>query len=442
MKLYRSSLDFVLNQNRSDMEDGLPAISLFSGAGLGDLGYLEAGFSFVVQAEKDIKRATLCQRNLPNSECVIGDLGKTTPQVINIYKCKSNVNLALLCITPPCQGMSSSNSGRGKSSDPQTSDSRNTLLLDALPIIVALKPRIIVIENVPQLLQRMIHFGDRSGKLLDIFEESIQADYHLFSQVVQLADYGVPQDRKRAVLVAIRNDEPSLKFIIENDLLPLPRRTHAKQSNGKASWISLGEWLRQIIHAPLDAISKDAAKDKSDLMHFVPSYTGDRYLMVADIPQNSGKSAYQNSICHKCKKSDVPEGEIYCPDCRAPMTNRPYVVESQKYRLIKGFKSSYRRMYPDRPAATITTSSSHIGSDYKIHPWENRVLSIRECADLQTIPRYYDWSWVVQTNNRYVARQVVGEALPPWFTYQHGLLISKLLKNLDLNPEEFEPLRK
>jgi DNA (cytosine-5)-methyltransferase 1 len=205
--------------------------------------------------------------------------------------------------------------------------------------------------------------------------------------------------------------------------LPLP--THGKNGNGDLpSWISLSDWLVLLNYKPLDAISKESAIDRDDALHQVPYYSDDRYLMVADIPKNSGKSAYQNSVCHRCGKKDVLEGKIYCTNCRAPLITRPYVKTGRKYRLIKGFASSYRRMYPDRPSATITTASSHIGSDYKIHPWENRVLSMRECADIQTVPRKYDFSLAFEIDRKYLIRQIIGESLPPWFTYQHGILVS------------------
>ena len=69
-------------------------------------------------------------------------------------------------------------------------------------------------------------------------------------------------------------------------------------------------------------------------------------------------------------------------------------------------------MRPDRPAYTITTNSSHIGSDFKIHPWENRVLSILECADLQSVPRFYDWTRAKEQRTLYLIRNLVGEAFP------------------------------
>jgi DNA (cytosine-5)-methyltransferase 1 len=109
------------------------------------------------------------------------------------------------------------------------------------------------------------------------------------------------------------------------------------------------------------------------------------------------------------------------------MFNRPIVHEAGGPRLIKGFDSSYRRMNPDRPSATITTNTSHVGSDIKIHPWENRVLSVLECADLQTVPRFYDWSRAFAEKRAYLVRNVIGEAFPSFFTYLHGKVLGALL---------------
>ena len=84
-------------------------------------------------------------------------------------------------------------------------------------------------------------------------------------------------------------------------------------------------------------------------------------------------------------------------------------------------------MNPNRPAYTITTNSSHVGSDFKIHPWENRVISILECADLQTVPRFYDWTRARENGTTYLIRNLVGEAFPTYFTYLHGRVLSQIL---------------
>ena len=119
------------------------------------------------------------------------------------------------------------------------------------------------------------------------------------------------------------------------------------------------------------------------------------------------------------------------------MRNRPYRVENDRARLIRGFHSSYRRMHPDRPAPTVTTNTSHLGSDFKIHPSQNRVLSTLECADLQTVPRTYDWSGALDEGRHYLIRNVIGEAFPTYFAYLHGRMLNRLLSGASLGDQEF-----
>jgi DNA (cytosine-5)-methyltransferase 1 len=180
-------------------------------------------------------------------------------------------------------------------------------------------------------------------------------------------------------------------------------------------------------YATLDARTPELATG-DDPLHFVPSYDEQRYRLVKDIPKNSGRSAYENSRCPSCGQASVPVGLARCTACGSPLWNRPIVRTGKKARLIKGFASSYRRMRPDRPAATITTNSSHIGSDFKIHPSEHRVLSILECADLQTVPRWFDWSGALDLGQTYLVRNLIGEAFPPYFTMLHGKVLLGLLQ--------------
>lgn len=414
---------------RISPENSLPAVSLFSGAGLSDLGYERAGFKFLIHSEIEHSRIRLCAENHPGSICLEGDLLWKWREVVSEYWNQADSPPALVAVTPPCQGMSSSNPGRGKISDPKTSDDRNLLIMAAVPVINALQPRIIVVENVPQMLKRVVDLGDgQCCRVVDAFQQGVGSNYAFFLHIVQMADYGIPQDRRRAILVAIRSSENCIQELRSSQLLPLPVPTHdVEPRNGLLPWVTLEEWLKHMDYSPLDAGSVETSKNESDCLHRIPHYGSDRYSMVSDIPAHSGKSAYQNSTCRGCEFQEVPEG-ISCPKCGDIMRNRPHVVDKNgNYRLIKGFKSSYRRMYPKRPAPTVTTSSSHLGSDYKIHPWENRVLSIRECADLQTIPRFFDWSWAFDNRQIYLIRRVVGEALPPWFTFLHGQILVNLL---------------
>ena len=120
--------------------------------------------------------------------------------------------------------------------------------------------------------------------------------------------------------------------------------------------------------------------------------------------------------------------DAVCPVCATPLL-RPVVQEEDgSYRLVRGFRnSSYSRMSPDDPAATITTASGHVGSDLTIHPFENRLLSPFECAYLQTFPADFDWGTALKRWGPTFVRTIIGEAVPPRFTELHGRALMRLL---------------
>ena len=420
---------FVLG-DKPEAERSLTAVSLFSGAGLSDLGYEMAGFRFVVQVEADEKRAAIGSANFPNSTWLTRDVCGGANEIATAYHRTTSQRLDLLVATPPCQGMSSSNPSRGKrrSQKAQELEAKNRLMLEVIPVARKLKPRVIVAENVRPVLTLNVEYGGVDGTVVDHIRNHL-TDYKVFPGVVNVADYGVPQVRKRALVVAVHKDEPWLEDVSSpnQDLLPSP--THAEHpTNGTLQWVNIQEWLKFMKYEPLDAKSKDEARGKHWL-HFVPAYKGDRYVQVSQIPKNSGRSAYDNDQCPSCGQQPVKDGLIRCPSCGEVMRNRPYVERDGQPALIKGFHSSYRRMNPNRPAYTVTTNSSHVGSDFKIHPWENRVLSILECSDLQTVPRFYDWTRAKENRRLYLIRNLIGEAFPTYFTYLHGQVLAGLLSD-------------
>lgn len=432
-ELWMGRLERFLARKQRPRGNGLPAISLFSGGGLSDLGYGYAGFSFLVQAELDRRRASLCATNFPRSEVVVGDIRRNWKRVAQAYERVSDERLALLSVTPPCQGMSSSNPSRGKVSEPDGKgrNERNLLLLAAVPVIRQLRPMCVVAENVPQALVRTVQLPSRHSpqKLVEAFFKRLKG-YRAFAGMVQMADYGVPQVRRRSVLVLLSEELPVVEKLDAGTLLPWPRPTHSDNGDEDLSnWVPLKEWLTRRAYRFLDSRSRESARDKEDPLHFVPHYEDERYEWVSHIPPDSGRSAYENDTCPSCSQRGVGLGAIRCPTCGEVMANRPYVkARNGNVRLVRGFRSSYRRMYPDRPAPTVTTASSHLGSDYKIHPWENRVMSIRECIELQTVPKAYSWEWALGKGYHYLIRQAVGEAIPPWFTYLHGSVLKRLLE--------------
>ena len=194
--------------------------------------------------------------------------------------------------------------------------------------------------------------------------------------------------------------------------------------------ITLKEALAEMNLPALDAAAPESASSRiGNGLHAVPVWQDHRYDMVAAIPRHSGGSAWENDRCKSCGRVSVDDGDAECPKCGAPLL-RPVVRKPRGgYRLITGFRSStYSRMHSDRPAATITTASGHVGSNHTIHPFQNRVLSMLECALLQTFPRRFKWGDALRRWGHTNVREMIGEAVPPLFTRAHGHVLRAILE--------------
>jgi DNA (cytosine-5)-methyltransferase 1 len=409
------------------------AVSLFSNCGAGDVGYAKAGFRFDVMAELDPRRLEVCLLNHPHAEGIPGDLRITWKAVVKEYR--SNVGktrLALLAACPPCQGMSSARSDRGIESDPDAGmkDERNLLVTVIAQVARELRPRFIVVENVQAFLTRQVRHPTTSQAIsaARLLIEYLDDDYRVYPMLTDLCHYGVPQTRKRTFLTFIDRHEGCVVAMQLHDKSPYPVRTH--EFGGKHEPITVKQALKEMGLPALDAATLKAAVSTSGGgLHAVPVWSEERYAMVAAIPANSGKSAWENNRCPNCGEVPVGEKDAECPFCNAPLLRPVIARKNGKYRLITGFRSStYSRMRSDRPAATITTASGHIGSNHTIHPFENRLLSTLECALLQTLPRRFRWGDAVKNWGHTNVREMIGEAVPPLFTEAHGRVIRALLE--------------
>lgn len=397
-------------------------VSLFSGAGLGDYGLKLAGGKCIGACEIDPQRREVHKANIgaptwgnlrTEKEQLIASLGRKRPD--------------LLIATPPCQSFSTANSRRGNLEDPEhaTRDDRNNLFFEALDVARALRPKVVVFENVPNFLKRKIRSHD--GKLVGRVEDFLRAslgEYIGWCNVVCFSELGTPQRRKRSVAVFVRSD----CLAADASHFPSP-----------ASWAGKLSKIPQTIGAALkglpalDGNSLGSAVCPKDILHQVPVYSELHYQWISDIPSGSGQSAWENA-CRTCGDASTPMFSVVCVACGSNMYNRPHVPTTRnKIRPIKGFKTSYKRMPADELAPTVTTASSHFSSDLKLHPTENRVLSARECAILQTVPYSFVWPKAQQFKKGYLVREMIGEAVPPLVTYRLGLEVAGLLRKARSN---------
>ncbi len=300
----------------------------------------------------------------------------------------------------------------------------------------ALRPRVVVVENVPAFLTRHVEHPE-TGKGISaavLLIESLNDDYLVYPLLTDLADYGIPQTRKRAFLTLVRRDEPGLAWLSKKSKAPYPRPATPGEAGGPPP-MTLMEALAELGAAPLDAADETTAADsEGHPFHTVPVWRDRRYAMVAAIPPNGGASAWENDQCEHCGRVSVGAEDAVCPQCGEALLRPVTRNEDGTWRLISGFHtSSYTRMNPNRPASTVTTASGHIGSHRTIHPSQNRLLSLLECAHLQTFPRNFKWGTALKRWGTTNVRAMIGEAVPPKFTHQHGRILVSLMTRSQAN---------
>lgn len=185
---------------------------------------------------------------------------------------------------------------------------------------------------------------------------------------------------------------------------------------------------RQTAHDVASASNRSVASACDLPLHQVPVMAREQYEMIKTIPARSGRSAWKNEECRQGGLVQVDKQEATCPRCGGALL-RPVVLEPDgRIRLVRGFRnSSYRRMNPTKPAATVTTASNRISSDNTVHPWENRVLSAWECQMLQGFPTDFKWGEVLDAGHIGLIRAMIGEAVPPQFTARHGQVLTSVM---------------
>lgn len=412
----------------------MKAISLFSCGGIGDLALQASGFDILVANELLEDRASVFKANYPGVSMLVGDIWSQKNNIINeLHKKLDGSNLDIVFATPPCQGMSKNGQGKllnllRKGLRPSI-DERNLLIIPVVDIFLSSGAHTLIMENVSEMQNTYIPHPKTPEKLvsiLDYVSEELGSEFIRFTQVVEFANYGVPQSRQRLISIFSKNKNLIEFFYKFNTLLP--ECTHARYPTFfQDKWVSVRD---AISHLPkLDAKDKALAKYDAIPFHRVPLLDEEKYLWVSNT--KSGKSAfdnqcinpdclYQENPTHKATKNRDGinqasiETPLYCVKCNH-LLPRPWVKEGNQYRLMKGYTSAYKRMNWDMPASTLTQNLSYACSDNKLHPEQNRVLSLYEAMILHTISSYsFKWE---RTDNKKVSnkliRELIGESIPP-----------------------------
>lgn len=345
------------------MNSKLTAIDLFCGAGGLTTGLKKAGFNVLAGFELDEVAAETYRSNHKRSRIFVGDLSKLNPIDVMAELNIKKGELDLLSGCPPCQGFSSHKT-RNKSSS--VDDKRNNLIFSVLDFIEAMEPKTIMIENVPGLAKdsRIEEFKSRLGELgYKINEKTVQ--------VLNAADFGVPQRRKRMILQASR-----FGFIADPQI--------AKK--------------RKTVQ---DAIGFLAAPGLSgDILHDLPTVRSDKVNnIIRNVPKDGGS------------RSELPK-DLWLP-CHI---KRP-----------GSYKDVYGRMAWKDVAPTITGGCTNPSKGRFIHPDQDRAITLREAALLQSFPKNYKFSL---RNGKDFAALMIGNALPPDLICLHAKKYKQHIESL------------
>lgn len=407
----------------------LTAISLFCSGGIGDLAAKALGIRILVSNELLRDRIELHECNFPTTASVCGDIWEKKQEIVDrTLSALNGKPLDFFFATPPCQGMSSNGQGKllnsiRKGLKPRF-DRRNQLIVPTVAIAKALQPRVVVFENVPGMENTIIEDPDGgTTKIIDFISRELGPGYRGSWEVVEFADYGVPQRRQRLITVFTR-DAMISQFMAAHGTV-MPPKTHSpKGGGGRQRWLT----VRDVIGGfpPLDAKNKASAKSTIPY-HYVPVLDEKKYFWVSNTPPERG--AFDNQCAHcgcttnpthgtardhhgiNRARTDTP---IRCAKC-GRLLPRPWVETNGDYRLMNGFTSAYKRMSWDKPASTLTRNLSYACSDHKLHPDQHRVLSLYEAFHLHTISDF-DYQWKRPDGTKVsdkTIRDVIGESIPP-----------------------------
>lgn len=331
-------------------------LSMFSGCGGMDLGFINAGYHVVWANDVDIDACMTYKRNIGN--IIHGDV--TSLEIPNIN------NLDVLTAGFPCQPFSNAGSRKG------ISDPRGQLYKQTFKFIEKLHPKAVVFENVRGLLSTKTE----NGKLIDEIIETLTSvlGYHVIYRLVNFSHFGIPQNRIRVILIAIK-DRDYLDHVF-------PEVETSKD-------LTLREVLRKI---------SDDLPNQKELMKLNPQAL---FYGAMIPPGGSWKNIPYNKLPDRWKKIRDNMAKYHYPNF-------------------------FRRYGLDEIQGTITAAFKPENAGVW-HPIENRIYSVREIAKIQTFPD--DFIFDGRTiKSKY---QQIGNAVPPLM----GQKIAEQLKNYLFNIE-------
>lgn len=372
----------------------MKSIDLFAGAGGLSCGLEMSGFHPVLANELVDQYAKTYQENHPNSEVIVGDVRQLCDKNLKKYLGLKSGDLDLLSGGPPCQGFSVNAPIRS------LDDSRNHLFKDFLRVAATLKPKAVLIENVPGIVQL-----GKGTVVEQIYKELESLGYVVSHRILFAGHYGVPQMRFRTIFIGVLKRK-GLKIGF-----PEPKY----DANAVANFAGARELC--ITVPPLFAASLKKQTTVWDALSDLPaidSGSTNPSLNYETPPESEfqryareGSEIVENHSCANLgginleRLKHIPQGGSWRD---IPFDLLPAGLKRARR---SDHTKRYGRLHPDALCSTVLTKCDpHWGSFF--HPTQDRVLSVREAARIQSFPDRY--KFLGSLTQQY---EQVGNAVPP-----------------------------
>jgi DNA (cytosine-5)-methyltransferase 1 len=365
-------------ERKSQLQNTFPILDLFCGIGGFSHGF-ERTKSFEVVAGVDLlgDRINTFQNNHTHADTYCWDIYDLNP--LNILK--TSPKPKVIIGGPPCQGFSSIRPYRSFIAN----DRRNNLFEQYAYFVSVLKPEWFVLENVVGLLTH--NKGETFKTLISTFEA---IGYVVSFKVLNAASYGLPQSRERVIIVG---NNKKIKF-------EFPNATHHYEYQ---SMVKKGSQTTQ----------KNANKPEippaltiMDAIHDLPEIpSGGKAFRYK---QEITLTPFEQSMRGNCKELTLHEATLHSDRMLEIIRNSGDNISAVSELVRSGFSSSYSRLSPHKPATTLTVNFVHPSSNKCIHPYQDRALTPREGARLQSFRDDYKF---FGTKTQIIKQ--IGNAVPP-----------------------------